>query len=885
MNNKGLTLIEIILAIVLLSIIALTFISALSAHFVMLSNTKTITEDVFTAQKSVERQIEDIKTKIYEGKPVANGKDYELFGRDITGYPVRVNINSNKVINTVVGETRTPQFTVPEASDVQLDLYLNTSRQADNDDYSKRPGLNIRASSNVDGNGVFLLNKHEWYVSRPGFYIPIVGVDNIDRDFDLGRLYPLFPNDYIPIPIKSESNMQSSSILSVIEDDYAGRHIIYTITPFAESGRKGDTIISEPVYLRGLPNISNLILHLDASLISKEDTDSINTVGENLYVRRWMNAATNNNHAQQADANLQPELMEVQYQDDVYVWGKSTLKKESATSALMNIPSFNYGGGNLNSFTFLMVLKGNTVQPGGTNILLGKNSFNNRVWSFGWQADGSLGFGKSNMATLLSNQGIDDSWHVFTGIATNNRVDIRLDGVPGTSRNSSGNYNINNLDINWNDLEIAELVMYSGTKTVDELYEIEQYLINKYNPDPSIAEMKILSLRPLISGTVYKGQTFTLPGMLPANMSNGTIQDVAVTWSNSIDTSTLGMKSSTATAVLDSSKSVTLNVDVIAIDHLKAPAPITVEYGVYYPLPTTLTAVLTNGEERQVDVTWSHSTENLSIGSHTITATAVLDSDKTVGLTVDVVPVSVTGVELNPSNIMINVGKQEILYANVLPVNADNKTLIWSSSNTNVATVSSDGTVTGVAAGTAEITVTTQDGGFMATSVVTVVNSPTSIALNKSNVQLRINQSDQLSVILTPHDAYYESITWSTSNSGIVQVDNNGRITAKAAGTANVTATVHTPLGTLTASCVVEVTKVTATGYRADKIQVSGIIVRTTRADIYIILSDGTEHFHGRESATGFLFDPTINKNISGSIVLNTGETVTYSMRIYVPPD
>lgn len=86
---------------------------------------------------------------------------------------------------------------------------------------------------------------------------------------------------------------------------------------------------------------------------------------------------------------------------------------------------------------------------------------------------------------------------------------------------------------------------------------------------------------------------------------------------------------------------------------------------------------------------------------------------------VPVVIVSATGVSLDKTSAEIAVGATETLVATVAPANATNKTVTWKSSNTSVATVA-DGVVTGVAAGTATITATTEDGGFTATCTVTV---------------------------------------------------------------------------------------------------------------------------------------------------------------------
>ncbi|TDW44270.1 glucosylceramidase [Flavobacterium sp. 270] len=86
-------------------------------------------------------------------------------------------------------------------------------------------------------------------------------------------------------------------------------------------------------------------------------------------------------------------------------------------------------------------------------------------------------------------------------------------------------------------------------------------------------------------------------------------------------------------------------------------------------------------------------------------------------------PVAVTGVTMSPTSASIAAGSSTQLTATVAPSNATNKNVNWSSSNTAVATVNGSGLVTGIAAGTAVITVTTADGNKTATSTITVTGS------------------------------------------------------------------------------------------------------------------------------------------------------------------
>lgn len=90
---------------------------------------------------------------------------------------------------------------------------------------------------------------------------------------------------------------------------------------------------------------------------------------------------------------------------------------------------------------------------------------------------------------------------------------------------------------------------------------------------------------------------------------------------------------------------------------------------------------------------------------------------------IEVIPgstTSVTGVSVSPNSLSLAVGNSGNLTPTVSPSNASNQTVTWSSSDTAVASVNSSGTVTANAAGSATITVTTVDGGFTATSAITV---------------------------------------------------------------------------------------------------------------------------------------------------------------------
>ena len=178
--------------------------------------------------------------------------------------------------------------------------------------------------------------------------------------------------------------------------------------------------------------------------------------------------------------------------------------------------------------------------------------------------------------------------------------------------------------------------------------------------------------------------------------------------------------------------------------------------------------------------------------------------------------VDVEKVSLNKSATTLTEGESETLTATITPSNATgDKTVKWSSSNEAVATVDSNGKVTAKKAGTAVITATSSN-GKTAGCTVTVKQKEiaiTGISLNKSTTSLTEGESETLTATITPLNATGDkTVKWSSSNEAVAAVDSNGKVTAKKAGTAVITATSSNGK---TAGCTVTVKqKDTYTGLR-----------------------------------------------------------------------
>ena len=183
--------------------------------------------------------------------------------------------------------------------------------------------------------------------------------------------------------------------------------------------------------------------------------------------------------------------------------------------------------------------------------------------------------------------------------------------------------------------------------------------------------------------------------------------------------------------------------------------------------------------------------------------------------------VSVTGVKLSATVAELTIGNSKQLTAAISPTNATNKGVTWSSSNTNVASVSSSGVVVAKGEGTATITVKTDDGGYTAACTIRVskpspsVVAVTGVKLSAIGIELPVGGSKRLSATITPSNATNKGVTWSSDNTSVAAVNASGLISAKGEGTATVT--VRTDDGGYTATCKITVVPVTA----PEKVEIS----------------------------------------------------------------
>ena len=296
-----------------------------------------------------------------------------------------------------------------------------------------------------------------------------------------------------------------------------------------------------------------------------------------------------------------------------------------------------------------------------------------------------------------------------------------------------------------------------------------------------------------------------------------------VTWS-STNTAVATVENGTVTAVSAGNATITVTTEdgnhtarcevVVVTD----PIPVSgvslsqTELSLVKGATATLRATVVPSDATNQKVTW-HSTntavvivENgivtaVSAGNATITVTTE-DGNHTARCEVVVTaPVPAASVTLSQTELILRKGATAKLTATVLPTDATNKKVRWSSNNTSIAIVE-NGTVTAVSGGNATITVTTEDGNHTATCEVTVTVSATGVTLSQTELPLAKGATATLTATVAPSDATNKKVTWSSNNISIATVE-NGIVTAVSGG--NATITVTTEAGNHTATCSVAV--------------------------------------------------------------------------------
>ncbi|MDC0584488.1 Ig-like domain-containing protein [Bacteroidales bacterium] len=226
----------------------------------------------------------------------------------------------------------------------------------------------------------------------------------------------------------------------------------------------------------------------------------------------------------------------------------------------------------------------------------------------------------------------------------------------------------------------------------------------------------------------------------------------------------------------------------------------------FTPANTTNKTVAWNTTDDQVATVVDGVVTAVSVGTTKISVTTT-DGDFTDTCVVTVEPIDVTGIVLSAEAFTLTIGEDSTLTDTVSPNNATDKSVAWNTTDDQVATVV-DGKVTAVGVGTAKISVTTTDGEFTDTCVVTVEPiNVTGVTLSADAFTIKVNEDSTLVATITPEDATDLSVEWNTTDDQVATVI-DGVVTATGEGTAKISVT--TTDGEFTDTCVVTVEPLTA---------------------------------------------------------------------------
>ena len=160
-----------------------------------------------------------------------------------------------------------------------------------------------------------------------------------------------------------------------------------------------------------------------------------------------------------------------------------------------------------------------------------------------------------------------------------------------------------------------------------------------------------------------------------------------------------------------------------------------------------------------------------------------------------------TSCSVKPESLVLSSEKMTIKTSNsqsvsyeILPENTSDKTVTWSSSNSDIASVNNVGIITANNAG--ECTITAKCGDLTATLSVVVIKPVEQLILNKYEVSLVEKGTFSLACTIVPEDATDKEITWTSSDASIAKVDEKGLVTALKAGKFTITASCNEKIAT-----------------------------------------------------------------------------------------
>lgn len=293
----------------------------------------------------------------------------------------------------------------------------------------------------------------------------------------------------------------------------------------------------------------------------------------------------------------------------------------------------------------------------------------------------------------------------------------------------------------------------------------------------------------------------------------------------------------------------------------------------------TITAAISPSNATNSNIVWSSSDESVAtVSNGVVTAVSAGSAEIKVssedGNAIATCNVNVEKkyalekISFESSKLMIDAGSTANIKVLYTPENATYKNVTWKSSKPAVATVE-NGTVKGISAGTSVITATSEDGGFKATCIVTVVQpvKVTGITLDKSTADIILNNTETLVATISPTDATNKNVIWKSDNANIASVE-NGMVSAKSVGTTKVYAISED--GEYKAECIIKVLPIPVTGITLDKTELSLNIGSTSKVNATVLPENAENKNVSWTSSNTDVADVDSNGNITAKSIGNT---------------
>lgn len=452
-------------------------------------------------------------------------------------------------------------------------------------------------------------------------------------------------------------------------------------------------------------------------------------------------------------------------------------------------------------------------------------------------------FLKPGSITLRANQDGNENYNEAERVSKAVNVDMLVSGISLNQKSATlaeGNslqliatvepYNASNKSLTWESAN-PDIAIVNANGKVSALKQGSTIITVKTTDGSNRSAQCELTVVKLVDGvtinistaTLSEGQSLQLEVLVsPENASNKKLEWTSsneavakVSQEGKVSAISKGSAIITAKTVDGSNVSASCSVNVIKLvtDIVLSETEMTLNEGQSATIIATVNPDLANNKI----LTWESSniavaTVNqdgkvtaVSKGSAIITAKSTDGSNISASCTINVVKL-VSGIVLSESEMSLNEGSTAQLTA-IVSADANNPSILWTSSNETVATVSQDGKVTAIAKGVAIITAKATDGsGISASCTVNVVKLVNGIILSKTEMTLIEGESATLTATVTPDLANNKIVVWTSSNEAIATVDAKGVISAHLQGNAIISVT-STDGSNISASCNVTVVK------------------------------------------------------------------------------